>query len=87
MKTTMAALAASLLLAGAAAPARAETDVTRIAEELAEKLADRDVEAGTATLLKMRRFVPRQLEFASDEPEFGSAEWWRQKDRDRPSRR
>ena len=82
MKMIMAALAASALLAGGAAPACAETDVTEIAQELA-KVTD----TATTKYVKERRYAPRQTENDTDKPSVGSSEWWQQMDRERRGRR
>jgi flavodoxin len=82
MKTIMAALAVSALLAGSVAPASAETDAEMIAEELA-KVAGSE----TAKFVKERRYVPRQTEDDADKTSVGSSEWWRQVDRERGGRR
>ncbi len=83
MKMIMAALAATALLAAAAAPASAQTDMEQIAEVLAKRAGD----AESLKLVKERRFVPRQIEGDTDKPAFGSSAWWQQVDRDRPGRR
>ena len=78
MKMIMAALTASLLLAGAAAPASAETDVTEIVREYVKvpsSVESRDV--------RVRRYVPEQIEHEADKLPVGSSEWWRQMDRER----
>ena len=82
MKTIMAALTATALLAGAAAPANAETNVEQIAEELA-KVAGSE----TAKFVKERRYEPRQIENDTDKPSVGSREWWQQVERDQRGRR
>ena len=56
MKMIMAALAATALLAAAAAPASAQSDMEQIAEVLAKRAGD----AEGLKLVKERRFVPRQ---------------------------
>ena len=77
MKMIMGALAASLLLAGAAAPASAETDVTEIVREYVKEpssVETRDV--------KLRRYIPEQIEYQADKLPVGTNEWWRQMDRE-----
>jgi hypothetical protein len=81
MKMIMAALTTAALVAGAAAPASAESDVTMIAEQLA-KVADSE----TVTFVKERRSVPRQMEYDASKLPFGSSEWWRQVERERGGR-
>jgi hypothetical protein len=93
MKMILGALAASAVLAVAAAPASAETDLDAIVEEVTE-LAGVDV----VKLVKRRGYAPRYLEeddvyapryFEHDLGKLpvGSAEWWRQYDRERGGRR
>ena len=79
MKTIMGALAAGLLLAGAAAPANADTD------ELVEVVREyvRVPTSEPARDLKIRRYIPSQIEYQADELPVGSSEWWQQMDRER----
>ena len=79
MKTIMGALAASLLLAGAAAPANADTD------ELVEVVREY-VQVPSSELtreVKIRRYLPEQIEYQTDKLPVGSSEWWQQMDRER----
>ena len=79
MKTIMGALAAGLLLAGTAAPANADT------EELIEVVREY-VRVPTSELtrdVKVRRYVPEQMEYQADKLPVGSSEWWQQMDRER----
>ena len=79
MKMIMGALAACLLLAGAAAPANADTDelveVVREYVKVPSSAETRDV--------KLRRYIPEQIEYEADKLPVGSSEWWRQMDRER----
>ena len=79
MKTIMGALTASLLLAGAAAPASADTD------ELIEIVREHvNVPSSKTTQgIKVRRYVPEQMEHQADKLPVGSSEWWQQMDRER----
>ena len=79
MKTIMGALAASLLLAGAAAPANADT------EELVEVVRDyvRVPTSESTRGVKLPRTIPKQIEYQADELPVGSSEWWQQMDRER----
>ena len=79
MKTIMGALAASLLLVGAAAPASADTDelveIVREYVRVPTSEPTRDV--------KIRRYIPEQMEYQADKLPVGSSEWWQQMDRER----
>ena len=79
MKTIMGALAACLLLAGTAAPANADTDelveVVREYVKVPSSVESRDV--------KLRRYIPEQIEYEADKLPGGSSEWGRQMDRAR----
>ena len=79
MNTIMGALAASLLLAGAAAPASADT------EELIEVVREyvRVPTSEPTRDVKIRRYVPEQMEHQADKLPVGSSEWWQQMDRER----
>ena len=79
MKTIMGALAASLLLAGAAAPANADTD------ELVEVVREyvRVPSSELTREVKIRRTIPEQIEYQADKLPVGSSEWWQQMDRER----
>jgi hypothetical protein len=77
MKTIIGAFAACVLLAGIAAPASAETDVTEIVREyvkLPSSELPREVD--------VRRFLPRQKEYIADKLPTGSSDWWQQMDRE-----
>jgi hypothetical protein len=80
MKTIMAALGlAGLLLAGAAAPASADTDeLVEIVREHVQ-LPRTDLTSD----IKIRRYLPEQVEQLADELPVGSSEWWQQMDRER----
>ena len=79
MKTIMGALAASLLLAGAATPASADT------EELIEIVREYvQVPSAEQTRgVKLPRTVPEQIEYQADKLPVGSSDWWQQMDRER----
>lgn len=79
MKTIMGALAAGLLLAGTAAPANADT------EELIEVVREyvRVPTSESTRDVKVRRYVPEQMEYQADKLPVGSSEWWQQMDRER----
>ena len=79
MKTIMGALAASLLLAAAATPASADT------EELIEVVREyvRVPTSEPTRDVKVRRYVPEQIEYQADKLPVGSSEWWQQMDRER----
>jgi hypothetical protein len=77
MKMIMSAVAASVLLAGLAAPANAETDVTEIVREYV-KVPSSNENKGE----KWRRYVPEQTEYQADKLPTGSSDWWRQMDRE-----
>jgi len=82
MKMITAALTAAVLLAGAAAPASAETGVARIAEQAERVAAPEAVKS-----VKERRQVTRQMEYDTSKLPIGSSEWWQQYDRERGRRR
>ena len=77
MKLIMSALAASVLLAGAAAPASAETDVTEIVREYV-KVPNSEQTRG----VKLRRYVPEQIEYQAEKLPVGTNVWWQQMDRE-----
>ncbi|HZT48774.1 MAG TPA: hypothetical protein VFA64_12425 [Hyphomicrobiaceae bacterium] len=85
MKTMLPALAAVAFIAGAAVPASAGEDVVdRIASKIAERIGEDEV----VDLVKARPvYVPRQIEYDFSRLPVGSAEWWRQRDRERGGRR
>jgi hypothetical protein len=77
MKMIMSALAASVLLAGGVSPASAETDVTEIVREYVKvpsSVETRDV--------RVRRYIPEQIEYQADKLPVGTNDWWRQMDRE-----
>ena len=78
MKMIMGALAAGLLLAGAAAPANADTD------ELVEVVREYvKVPSSVETRhVKLRRYIPEQIEYEADKLPVGTNDWWRQMDRE-----
>ncbi len=78
MKTIMAALAVATLLAGASAPARAESYVTIPADEYA-----RLMQMEQAKQARWRRVIERQMEYDADRLPIGTDVWWQQMDRER----
>jgi len=82
MKMIMTALGAAALLAGAALPASADTDLAAVAEEVARV-------AGPALneFVKERRDLSRAMRFDNDKLPFGSREWWQEVERNQPGRR
>ena len=82
MKTIMSALAASMLLAGLAAPASAETfSITSVVEEVAK-----DPVGEISRFAKEGKFAPKRDdddEYIADKRETGSEGWWQQMDRER----
>jgi hypothetical protein len=77
MKMIMSALAASVLLAVAAAPAGAE----EVSDIVRQYVNTSGVENGK--YVKVRKYVPRQPVYIADDLEVGSKEWWQQMDRER----
>ena len=63
MKMIMAALTASVLLAGLAAPASAETEMTIVGSEYMQAPS-----AAAIKRVKMRRYVERQIEYDANKP-------------------
>ena len=79
MKMIMGGLAACLLLAGAAAPANADTDeLVEIVREYVKVPTSEPTRD-----LKICRYIPEQIEYQADELPVGSSEWWQQMDRER----
>jgi hypothetical protein len=76
MKMIMAALAVSTLLAGASAPASAESYVTIPADEYARLMAEKSKQ------MKWRRYVQRQMVYDADALPIGTGIWWQQMDRE-----
>jgi hypothetical protein len=77
MKMIMAALTASALLAGFAAPASAGTEMTVVGSEY--------MQAPTAAAIKrvkMRRYVERQIEYDANKLPAGTGIWWQQMERE-----
>jgi hypothetical protein len=81
MKTFLTALAASAVLAVAAVPASAETDLTEVVGEVV-KLADPSL----AKLVKEPSSVTKEIERQLDKLDVGSSDWWSQYDRERGGR-
>ena len=82
MKMIMMVLGTAALLAGAALPASADTDVAEIAHAIA-KVAD----PAATKIVKVGRRLPRETRFDNDELPFGSRAWWDQVERDQRGRR
>jgi hypothetical protein len=76
MKMLMAALTASALLAGAAAPASAETDVSALIGRYVKTTGSDKIPA-----VNWRRYT-RQKEYIAESLPTGSGDWWRQMDRE-----
>jgi hypothetical protein len=84
MKMIVAALSAAAFVAGATAPASAGEDVVEWIAGKVDRIGDYEV----VDLAKARRaYVPRQIEYDFSKLPVGSAEWWRQRDRERGGRR
>ena len=77
MKMFMAALTASALLAGLAAPASAETEMTIVGSEYMQAPS-----AAAIKRVKMRRYVERQIEYDANKLPDGTGIWWEQMDRE-----
>ena len=77
MKMIMAALTASALLAGFAAPASAETEMTVVGSEYMQAPS-----AAAIKRVKMRRYVERQIEYDANKLPTGTGIWWQQMDRE-----
>ena len=78
MKMIMSALAASVLLGVAVAPASAQTAAS--SESVSQYVKTYNVEKSKPIV---RKVVPRQPVYIADEEEVGSSAWWRQMDRER----
>ena len=77
MKMIMAALTASALLAGFAAPASAGTEMTVVGSEYMQAPS-----AAAIKRVKARRYVYRQIEYDANRLPFGTSVWWQQMDRE-----
>ena len=86
MKMIMTALGATALLAAAGLPARADTDVAELVEEVARtaRPALTEIVREPRYLIPEVRFDPR---FDNDAPPFGSREWWQEVERNQRGRR
>jgi hypothetical protein len=82
MKMIMTTLGAAALLAGAALPASAGTDVAQVVDEVAR--AARPV---LTDIARERRRLPPEIRFDNDKQPFGSREWWQEVERDQRGRR
>ena len=77
MKMILAALTASALLAGIAAPASAETDLAIVAGEYVKQPSSE-----RSTGMNSRRYVTRQIEYDANKLPTGTGIWWQQMDRE-----
>jgi hypothetical protein len=82
MKMIMPALGAAVLLAAAAPPASADTDVAELVEEAA-----RAARPALTEIVRERRYLPPQIRFDNDALPFGGREWWQEVERDQRGRR
>jgi hypothetical protein len=82
MKMIMTALGAAALLAGAALPASADTDLAAIAEKVA-----RVAGPALSEIVKERRDHSREIRFDNDERPIGSREWWQEVESNQRGRR
>ena len=82
MRTLIAALAGSMLLAGAGAAKAEDLDLTRIADRV-----ERVIGSDAARLARERVEIPRQYEHDVKRIPLGTSEWWQQYDRERGGRR
>jgi hypothetical protein len=82
MKMIMTALGAAALLAAAAPPASADTDVAELVEEVA-----RAARPALTTIVRERSYLPPRIRFDNDALPFGSREWWQEVERDQRGRR
>jgi hypothetical protein len=77
MKMIMAALAASAVLVGIAAPASAGAEMTVVASEYMQAPSGAAIRR-----VKMRSYVPRQPEYDASRLPIGTSAWWQQMDRE-----
>ena len=77
MKMIMAALTASALLAGFAAPASAAPEMIFVGSEYMQAPS-----AAAIKRVKMRRYVERQIEYDANKLPVGTGIWWQQMDRE-----
>jgi hypothetical protein len=77
MKMIMAALTASALIAGVAAPASAAPEMTVVEGEYMQAPS-----AAAIKRVKMRRYVERQIEYDANKLPVGTGIWWQQMDRE-----
>jgi hypothetical protein len=81
MKMIMTALGTTALLAAAALPARADSDVAELVEEVAKATRP----ALTENVREPRYLLP-EIRFDNDALPFGSREWWQEVERNQPGR-
>ena len=77
MKMIIAALTASAVLVGIAAPASAATELTVVEGEYMQEPS-----AAAIKRVKMRRYVSRQIEYDANKLPVGTGIWWEQMDRE-----
>ena len=82
MKMFMTALGVAALLAAAALPARADTDVTELVEEVA-----RAARPALAEVVREPRYLLPPIRFDNDALPFGSREWWEEVERNQRGHR
>ena len=82
MKMIMTALGVAALLAAAALPARADSDVAGLVEEVA-----RAARPALAEVVREPRYLLPPIRFDNDALPFGSREWWQEVERNQPGRR
>jgi hypothetical protein len=77
MKMIMAGLTAAALLAGASAPASAGMEMTVVESEYMQAPSGAMIRR-----MKLRSYVPRQIEHDASRLPVGSSAWWQQMDRE-----
>ena len=82
MKMIMTALGGAALLAAATLPARADSDVAELVEEVA-----RAARPALAEVVREPRYLLPPIRFDNDALPFGSREWWTEVERNQRGRR
>jgi len=82
MKMIMTALGVAALLAAAALPARADTDVAELVEDVA-----RAARPALAEVVREPRYLLPPIRFDNDALPFGSREWWEEVERNQRGHR
>ena len=77
MKMTLAALTASAVMFGIAAPASAGTEMTVVDGQYLQEPT-----AAAIKRVKYRRYVERQIEYDANKLPIGTGIWWQQMDRE-----